>query len=732
MQPVRISVHCPTAQSMKKLFRSSIRTRIILLLLLATVSAVTISVSAFIDQRSTAEAYERASLRNAADSMADSYETILLPIATKLALIGQSRYYRSPSGRCRPAIARIVDNSPGVTSSGLIDVRGRILCASGKQKGDTPSSISHSLIREAFSKPDSVISNLEVDPVTGRQFLLLVRAAKNRKGAIFATIGRKTVQDLLRRSRKSDFVAILNSDGSLVASERASLAMPNWPFLDLANLWQTIRSDHDGRPHTIHRGNAVVAYSRTDHNLGYIVTATTSSALYARSVSAFWRNILISISCLLLTAWVAWQTLVEPLARRARILRESAEAVAGGDLTVRTQTSLRHGDELADAGRAFDQMARSLSVRDRALKTLGIASSTAVHAASEKDLLWSMCDVIVKSGGYAAAWVCYLETGKPRVIWPVSWSGKGGESLQDIDLRRNGDCNEGSLLSRCVETGTPQLVHDPASEALAGPWWGLFKQRGHRSALVLPLMISSHPFGALIIHSEETDAFEGVALESLSQMARDLSYGIGVLRARKQQEQDALRLESGLTKAVQALSRAVELRDPFTAGHQERAEKIACAIAREMAMDENQIQGLSLAASIYDIGKLGIPADILSKPGKLSEPEMNLIRGHAEAGRLILQGIDFPWPVAEMVYQHHERVNGSGYPRGLKSGQILVEAKIIAVADVVEAMLSHRPYRESLGLDMALDEIRQGRGTLYDPGAVDACIRLFREKGFKP
>ncbi len=181
---------------------------------------------------------------------------------------------------------------------------------------------------------------------------------------------------------------------------------------------------------------------------------------------------------------------------------------------------------------------------------------------------------------------------------------------------------------------------------------------------------------------------------------------------------------------VSALGSVVEVRDPYTAGHQKRVTELAVAIAREMGLEERRIEAIRVAGLLHDIGKLAVPSEILVKPTKLTEHEFMLIRSHPEIGYELLKKIDFPWPIAEIVLQHHERVDGSGYPKGLKNGEILLEARIIAVADVVEAMSSHRPYRAALGIDKALEEIASKRGKYYDESAVDACLRVF-EKGFK-
>jgi len=189
-------------------------------------------------------------------------------------------------------------------------------------------------------------------------------------------------------------------------------------------------------------------------------------------------------------------------------------------------------------------------------------------------------------------------------------------------------------------------------------------------------------------------------------------------------------LRESLEDTVGAIASTVEARDPYTAGHQRRVAQLASTIAREMGLPEEQIRGIFFAGLIHDVGKINVPAEILNKPGVLTPLEMELVRVHAQAGYRIIKGIEFPWPVAEAIWQHHERLDGSGYPRALAADAIIIEARILAVADVAETIMSHRPYRPAKGLDAALAEIESGKGRLYDAAAVDACVRLFRQKGF--
>jgi putative two-component system response regulator len=190
-------------------------------------------------------------------------------------------------------------------------------------------------------------------------------------------------------------------------------------------------------------------------------------------------------------------------------------------------------------------------------------------------------------------------------------------------------------------------------------------------------------------------------------------------------------LHESLEGTIGAMAATLESRDPYTAGHQQRVAELSCAIAREIAFPNERLDGVRMAAMIHDLGKISVPAEILSKPGRLTDLEFNLIKMHPQVGYNILKTVRFPWPVAQMILQHHEKLDGSGYPQGLSGGEILLEARILGVADVVEAMASHRPYRPALGIEAAIEEISKNRGVLYDVTVVDACVNLLTEKGFE-
>jgi len=202
-------------------------------------------------------------------------------------------------------------------------------------------------------------------------------------------------------------------------------------------------------------------------------------------------------------------------------------------------------------------------------------------------------------------------------------------------------------------------------------------------------------------------------------------------RSEEELKQSYQQLKKTMNAAIDTMSNIIEAKDPYTSGHQHLVCQLAVPLARELGLPEDKVEGVRIASLIHDIGKIGLPTEILSKPGKLTDIEFSLIKGHSQVGYDILKSIDFSYPIAQIVLQHHERLNGSGYPNKLNGDKIILEAKIIGIADVVEAMFSFRPYRPALGIDAALEEISKNRGILYDPKVVDVCLKLFKEKGFE-
>ena len=374
---------------------------------------------------------------------------------------------------------------------------------------------------------------------------------------------------------------------------------------------------------------------------------------------------------------------------------------------------------------------RTLRRLNRTLRTLSRGNEALVRGASEPELLNEMCWVIVETGGYRMAWVGVPQQDAAKTVTPVAWAGIGAEFFEDPPLHSwAGESEGGCLCGRALNSGQPQTSQDLLNDPAMTLWRARFARYGISAAATFPLRNSTGGFAVLAIYAAEADAFDTDELKLLQELADDLAFGIRGLREHTAREALDKRWRVSLEATIGAIASTVEMRDPYTAGHQQRVARLAVAIARELHLPEEQIEGLYLAGIVHDVGKIDIPAEILSKPGRLSKLQYQLIQAHAEAGYDILKGIDFPWPIAEMVRQHHERIDGSGYPRGLKAEAILPEAKILAVADVVESMMSHRTYLTSLGIEAALADIEEDKGRLYDPAAVAACTALFRENGF--
>ncbi|OHC65656.1 MAG: hypothetical protein A3H93_18710 [Rhodocyclales bacterium RIFCSPLOWO2_02_FULL_63_24] len=374
---------------------------------------------------------------------------------------------------------------------------------------------------------------------------------------------------------------------------------------------------------------------------------------------------------------------------------------------------------------------RALKQSNRFLRTLSRCNETLVHATEEIGLLEDMCRVVVETGGFPMAWVAYVEHDAARSVRPVAQFGeRAAEYVAALGLTwANSDQGEGPT-GRAVRSGQIQVTRDIATDAGFSPWRSRALEFGYRSSVALPLKADQRVIGTLNIYAAEADVFGDQELSLLAELAADLAFGIVTVRARAEQRQNALKLERALEDTIQAIATTIEARDPYTAGHQQRVSQLATAIAREMQLDDVLVAGVQRGAEIHDIGKIYVPSEILNRPGRLSDIEFSMIKTHSQVGYDIVKDIEFPWPIAAMILQHHERLDGSGYPQGLKGDAILPEAKILAVADVVEAMMNHRPYRAALGVDSAIAEIARSSGRLFDPEVVTACTRLLRNGGF--
>jgi putative nucleotidyltransferase with HDIG domain/PAS domain S-box-containing protein len=418
---------------------------------------------------------------------------------------------------------------------------------------------------------------------------------------------------------------------------------------------------------------------------------------------------------------------------RVKYVREVCETRYGED--GRPLRSLGTVQDITEQYLAEEAVNRS----NRALKTISACNSVLVHATDESELLGSMCRVIIHEGAYRFAWIGFVEnTDDEKSVRPVAHAGLEEGYLQSLRVTFDDSESGRGPVGCAVRSGNSHTVIDTLADPDFAPWREAAAERGYRSVLSLPLKTSEGVVcGVLSIYAAEPNAFDEEAVKLMQELADDLAFGIIALRTRKErdhylqehQKSDA-RFKEVLVDTIRAISLTLEKRDPYTAGHQNKVAQLSVAIGREIGLDEDRLEGLRLGAMIHDIGKIYVPAEILNRPGRLSHAEFEIIKSHTEVGYDIIKDVKFPWPVADMVVQHHERLDGSGYPRGLRGDEIILEARILAVADVVEAISAHRPYRPAVGIDKALLEIEEHRGTYYDTAVADACLRLIRDKGF--
>ncbi len=337
---------------------------------------------------------------------------------------------------------------------------------------------------------------------------------------------------------------------------------------------------------------------------------------------------------------------------------------------------------------------------------------------SEKDFtskLRRVLDFISKIIPHDGSDISLLENDQLRVI---AIHGYKEPSCQSIVQNLRQDLDKFPIDKEVIENKKPIII----TEAYKDPRWTVIPGlEWIRSGMKIPFIFEGKVLGTLGIVSEKPCAFNEKSIKKIESFVSGLAIAI-------HNYQDYCQLHKNKNDIIYAITKLVEIRDPYTAGHQEGVANLATAIARQMGLAKEVIESIRIASLVHDIGKVNVPSEILNKPSHLNEVEYNLVKNHPQLGYNILKEISFDFPIAEIVHQHHEKINGSGYPQGLKGEQILLEARIICVADVFNAMASHRPYRAALGIEVAKEELLKNRGVLYDPQVVDACL-IVLEKG---
>lgn len=380
-------------------------------------------------------------------------------------------------------------------------------------------------------------------------------------------------------------------------------------------------------------------------------------------------------------------------------------------------------------GGAIDRTERELARLYAFQRAITEVSETLIRSRDEKDLLDRVCATLARVPNMRLVWVGLVQEGTPVVKAAVG-AGEGREYIDHIVVTRDDSPNGGGPVGLAIRTRQGVVINDTERDPRFTPWREEALKRGFRSVAGIPIVTDDTVYGALAVYSSVASGFRDDEVKLLVEVAGDVAVGMRGFRLQEQVRSHVGSLQRSLNQTVEAMGGLCEMRDPYIAGHDRRVAQLACAIARKIGLSGERVQGLQVAALLHDIGKIAVPAEILARPGRLSGYEFEIVKVHPQAGYEILAKIEFPWRVAEMVRQHHERLDGSGYPQGIKGDAMMEEARILAVADVMEAMSSHRPYRPALPVEEALGEIT-GRPERYDAAISDACARLFRSEGFK-
>lgn len=363
---------------------------------------------------------------------------------------------------------------------------------------------------------------------------------------------------------------------------------------------------------------------------------------------------------------------------------------------------------------------RALRRLNRRLRLLSASNQSLLRAVTPEELLARMSRTVTEIGGFQGVWIGSVDS-------------EAGGSVRLLET-----CQ--AEVKAVFGIGEAHAIDpdSPIAQAARSSKTVVFANRSPhpplpivRAGIALPLSGPAGTIRCIALWTDDLQLLDNEEIPTLEELAGDLNFGLLGLHIKTEKEHGLQALARAMEETVRAIASTVEMRDPYTAGHQVRVGELSGAIARELGLPGDRVHAVELAAMIHDLGKINVPAEILTRPGRLSEIEYSLIKTHPSVGYEIVKNIDFPWPIAQAMLQHHERLDGSGYPDGLKGDAIVLEARIIGAADLVEAMSSHRPYRPGLGIDAALAELSKGRGITFDADVVDACLRLFRDKGFR-
>ncbi len=366
----------------------------------------------------------------------------------------------------------------------------------------------------------------------------------------------------------------------------------------------------------------------------------------------------------------------------------------------------------------FDDVTRHKR-SEQHLRLLLEVSRLLTSVVDEEEFLQSVCNALVSIGGYALARLDAANHDRQYSVETLHIAGYTNQASDKEFFWSETEADGRGPSGTALRTGKTEVVNDVATQPDYEPWRDTAAKFGVSSTVAIPFGLGARTL-ALSIYDRYINAFDDATVRGLEEIAKEAKFGAEFVRSVRQ-------LETALTGTITALGRMTETRDPYTAGHQIHVGALAEKIALQLGLDTKTAALIRQSGELHDVGKIAVPAEILTRPGRLTDLDFAIIKRHTTVGSDILSKASLPWPLAEVALQHHERLDGSGYPSALRGSEIILPARIIAVADVVEAMTQHRPYRPGLGLDVALAEVSKGAGTKFDGDVVAACLAVFAD-----
>ncbi len=383
-----------------------------------------------------------------------------------------------------------------------------------------------------------------------------------------------------------------------------------------------------------------------------------------------------------------------------------------------------------DKGKVLSQALPIIARANQSFSLVASCRKVLSSALSRSELFDKILTLLVEKGGYPFVWIASPRNDKDKTVLPLAQAGEASGFLNGATHHWGNDVFGMGPVGMAIKTRETAVLRNIQNHADYKPWRDKAIEHGYHSTASIPCKFGNKLLCVLNAFSTKPSSFANKEIGVLEAVASDIAHAIHGMRMAKDKKTAETRLRSTYLQTVEAMALTIEARDPITTGHQKRVAKLALKIAEKLDWSEERKLGLYLGGLIHDIGKISVPVEILTRDGSLNGAETEVVKSHCQHGKDIVSGIDFPWPIAEIIYQHHERLDGSGYPRGLLDREIIPEARIIAVCDVIEAMSSPRMYRPRRSLQSALTEIKEGSGKLYDTSVVNACIETFNDETF--